>query len=74
MSNQRSMQSFFTAAAGRGAEVEVWIDHPAQDFCLQKGVCLEAGADYVIIGPKNQPGRIGLPYVGMRWFRALDEQ
>ena len=68
------MRVFFTAAAARGAEVEIWIDHPVQDFCLQTGVCLEAGEDYLVIGPKGAPGRIGIPFDAIRWFRALDEQ
>lgn len=68
------MHSFFVSAAGRGAEIEVWIDHPVQEFCLQKGICLEAGDDFLVMGPKNQPGRVGIPYDAIRWFRALDEQ
>lgn len=68
------MRSFFATAAGRGAEIEIWIDHPVQDFCLQTGVCLEAGDDFLIMGPKGQPGRIGIPFDAIRWFRALDEQ
>lgn len=68
------MHSFFRDAAGRGAHIEVWIDHPVQDFCLQAGVCLEGNADYLVMGPANGPGRIGIPYSAVRWFRAMDEQ
>ena len=74
MSDARSMRTFFVGAAGRGADIEVWIDHPVQDFCLQRGVCLEGNDDYLVMGPRNQPGRVCIPYHSIRWFRAMDEQ
>ncbi len=72
---KKNMQAFFASAAGRNADIELWIDHPHTEYCFQKGVCLEAAEDHLIMGPPDHaPGRIGIPYEGIRWFRALDEQ
>ena len=68
------MQSFFASAAGRAAPIEVWLDHPVQEFCLQKGVCLEGQDDYLVMGPADGPGRVCIAYNAIRWFRAMDEQ
>lgn len=70
----RTMRDFFFQASNRGTQVELWIDHPVQEFCIQRGVCLEGNADYLVIGPPNAPGRVCIPYSAVRWFRALDEQ
>lgn len=67
----RTMKDFFADVATRGGLVELWIDHPHADWIQQTGICLEANADFLIIGPPDGPGRIGIPYHSVRWFREL---
>ena len=72
---KKNMQAVFSAAAGRHGDIELWIDHPHTEYCFQKGVCVEANEDYLIMGPPDDaPGRIGIPYDAIRWFRIMDEQ
>ncbi len=71
--SDNNLQSFFNEAKARGVELEIWIDHPAENFRRQAGVCLEANADYFVIGPMGAPGRVCIPYHALRWFRVPED-
>ena len=67
-----TLQSFFAEAAKNASQIDVWIDHPNPDFHFQTGVCYEAAAEYLMMGPEGSPARVGIPYDAIRWFRAVD--
>jgi hypothetical protein len=69
----KTLQEFFAGAAQSGALVEIYIDHPREDFQRQSGIVYEAHAEFAVIGPEGAPARICLPYAAMRWFRRLDD-
>jgi|GEM_PF-6901208 len=69
----KTIADFFSEAAAARVVVDVWIDHPHGEFIQQNGICLEANADYFVIGPENAPGRICIPYGALRWFRRPDQ-
>ncbi len=74
LSMQKSMRAFFVAACARDAVIDVWIDHPNEDYAHQSGQCLAAHEDYFVVGPVGAPGRVCIPYAAVRWFRSPDEQ
>jgi hypothetical protein len=67
----RTMKDFFASAVTRGTRIEVWLDHPHNDYVQQTGVCIEANEDYLVMGPPDGPGRVCIPYHSLRWFREL---
>jgi hypothetical protein len=67
-----TLHNFFAEAAKNASQVDVWIDHPSPDFQFQTGVCYQAAAEYMMIGPEGSPARVCIPYHAIRWFRAID--
>lgn len=67
-----TLQGFFAEAARSGSHIDVWIDHPDSEFQFQTGVCYQAAAEYLVMGPEGAPVRVCIPYHAIRWFRATD--
>ena len=66
----QTMQMYFADAAKAASPIDVWIDHPKAEFQYQSGVCYQANADHLVMGPEGSPVRVRIPYHAIRWFRG----
>lgn len=72
-SHRLTLQTYFAAAAASGALIEVHLNHPQEDFQRQTGICYQAHAEFLVMGPEGAPSRVCVPYQSICWFRRLDD-